>query len=82
MEYDCGMKLKTSVTLAQDVLAAIETVAREGESRSQVIERLLRQSFAARERAAIDERDRNLINLHADELNEEAVDVLGYQVET
>lgn len=76
------MKLKTSVTLAQDVLGAIEAVAREGESRSQVIERLLRQSFAARERAAVDERDRNLINLHADELNEEAVDVLGYQVET
>ena len=76
------MRLKTSVTLAEDVVAAIEAVTREGESRSQVIERLLRQSFAARERAAIDERDRNLINLHADELNEEAVDVLGYQVET
>ena len=34
------------------------------------------------ERAAIDNRDRNIINAHADELNEEAVDVLGYQVET
>ncbi len=43
---------------------------------------MLRQSFAARERAAIDKRDRNIINAHADELNEEAVDVLGYQVET
>ena len=30
----------------------------------------------------IDERDRKLINLHADELNKEAVDVLGYQVDT
>ena len=38
--------------------------------------------FAVRERAAIDKRDRNIINAHADELNEEAVDVLGYQVET
>ena len=76
------MRLKTSVTLAQDVLAAIEAVTREGESRSQVIERLLRENFAPRERAAIDERDRNVINLYADELNEEAVDVLGYQVET
>lgn len=75
------MKLKTSVTLAQDVLAAIEAVTREGESRSQAIERLLREIFAARERAAIDERDRDLINMHADELNKEAADVLGYQVE-
>ena len=82
LEYDLGMELKTSVTLAADVVAAIGAVAREGESRSQVIERLLRECFAARERAAIDERDRKLINLHADELNKEAVDVLGYQLET
>ena len=76
------MKMKTSVTLEKDVVAAVEQAAREGESRSQVIERLLRQSFAARERDAIDQRDRKIINTHADELNEEAVDVLGYQVET
>lgn len=82
MEYNYGMKLKTSVTLAQDVLAAIESVTHEGESRSQVIERLLRESFAARERAAIDERDCEIINRYANELNEEAIDVLGYQVET
>lgn len=76
------MKMKTSVTLEKEVVAAVEQAAREGESRSQVIERLLRQSIAARERDAIDQRDRKTINAHADELNEEAVDVLGYQVET
>ena len=76
------MKMKTSVTLEKDVVAAVEQAAREGESRSQVIERLLRQSIAARERDAVDQRDRKIINAHADELNEEAVDVLGYQVET
>ena len=76
------MKMKTSVTLEKDVVAAVEQAAREGESRSQVIERLLRQSIAARERDATDRRDRKIINAHADELNEEAVDVLGYQVET
>ena len=81
-EYGCGMKMKTSITLEKEVVAALEEAAREGENRSQVIERLLRQSFAVRERAAIDKRDRNIINAHADELNEEAVDVLGYQVET
>ena len=76
------MKMKTSITLAKEVVAAIEEVAREGESRSQAIERLLRQSLAARERTAVDNRDCNIINAHADELNKEAVDVLGYQVET
>ena len=82
MEYDGGMKMKTSITLEKEVVTAVEETAREGESRSQVIERLLRQSLAVRERDAIDKRDRNIINAHADELNEEAVDVLGYQVET
>ena len=76
------MKMKTSITLEKEVVAAVEEAAREGESRSQVIERLLRQSFAARKRDAVDQRDRNIINAHADELNEEAVDVLGYQLET
>ena len=76
------MKLKTSITLEQEVITAIEEAAREGESRSQVIERLLRQSLSARERVEIDKHDRNLMNEHADELNEEAVDVLDYQVVT
>lgn len=76
------MKLKTSITLDEDVVAAVEAIARGGENRSQVIERLLRQSLAARARAARDERDAGIINAHADELNEEALDVLGYQVET
>ena len=76
------MKLKTSVTLAPEVVAAVDAIARSGESRSQVIERLLRQGLAARTRSALDERDRGIIDAHADELNEEALDVLGYQVET
>ena len=74
------MKMKTSITLEKEVVTAVEEAAREGESRSQVIERLLRQSLATRERAATDKRDRDAINAHADELNEEAIDVLGYQV--
>ena len=76
------MKLRTSITLDREIVAAVEAVARSGESRSQVIERLLRQSLAARTRSARDERDRCIIDAHAKELNEEALDVLGYQVET
>ena len=76
------MKLKTSITLEEAVVAAVERAARDGESRSQAIERLLRQSLAEQERAAIDRRDRAIIDARADELNEEAVDVLGYQAES
>ena len=74
------MKLKTSITFEQEVITAVDEAAREGENRSQVIERLLRQSLSARERVEVGKRDRNIINEHADELNQEAVDVLAYQV--
>ena len=79
--YDQGMKLKTSITLDEGVVAAVERAARDGESRSQAIERLLRQSLAEQERAEIDRRDRAILDARADELNEEAADVLGYQVD-
>ena len=76
------MKLKTSITLDEDVVAAVEAASHPGESRSQAIERLLRESLAARARAQIDARERSIIDKHADELNREAMDVLGYQVDT
>ena len=76
-----GMKLKTSITLEEDVVTAVSSVARKGESRSQTIERLLRQSLTEMARDAQDKRDRDRINAHADELNAEAADVLGYQVD-
>ena len=76
------MKVKTSITLDEEVVTAIEEITREGESRSRTIERLLRQGLAARQRAAVDDRDRDIINAHADELAAEALDVLGYQIET
>ena len=52
------MKLKISIALEGRVIAAVDAAALEGESRSQAIERLLRQSLVATERAAVDNRDR------------------------
>ena len=73
------MKLKTSVTLSEDVLKTLRRAARKGESRSETIERLLREGLAARARRAADVRDLGLINQHAEALNAEAEDVLAYQ---
>jgi len=75
------MKVKTSVTLSEDVVKQLDAVVGPGESRSQVIERMLREAFARLERRARDLRDLELINRNADKLNEEAEDVLSYQVE-
>lgn len=75
------MKLKTSITLSEDVLKTLRRASRKGESRSETIERLLREGLAARARQAADERDLALINRHADRLNAEAEDVLDYQTD-
>jgi metal-responsive CopG/Arc/MetJ family transcriptional regulator len=81
MEYDLGMKLKTSVTLSEDVVKKLDRATKKGESRSQAIERLLRASLHAEARRATDLRDLALINRHADRLNAEADDVLAYQTQ-
>ena len=75
------MKLKTSVTLSEDILKTLKRASRKGESRSETIERLLRESLAARARRVADERDLEIINRHADRLNAEAEDVLDYQTD-
>ena len=75
------MKVKTSITLSEDVIDAVDRMTPEGGSRSETIERLLKRSFSDEERRARDRRDLDLINENADALNEEAEDVLRYQVE-
>ena len=73
------MKVKTSVTLSEAVVKTIDRTALKGESRSQAIERLLREALAARARRQADAHDLALLNRHADDLNAEAEDVLAYQ---
>ena len=75
------MKLKTSVTLSEDIMKTVKRAAGKGESRSETIERLVREGLAARARRAADAKDLALINKHADKLNAEAEDVLTYQVD-
>jgi metal-responsive CopG/Arc/MetJ family transcriptional regulator len=73
------MKVKTSVTLSEDTLKQLTRAARTGESRSETLERLLREGLLARARADTDARELASINRHADALNREALDVLDYQ---
>jgi metal-responsive CopG/Arc/MetJ family transcriptional regulator len=75
------MKLKTSITLTEDVVKIVDRQTRKGESRSRAIERLLREGLAARERQEAHAKELALINRHAEQLNEEAADVLAYQVD-
>ena len=76
-----GMKVKTSVTLPEDVIGAIDIVVPPYRSRSEVIELAVREFLVRRERQAIDARDLEILDLCADRLNDEAADVLTFQVD-
>lgn len=72
------MKVKASITLSQDLLRAVDELAKSS-SRSEVIEHALRDFLAARARATRDARDLEIMNQHADAYNLETADLLSYQ---
>lgn len=75
------MKLKTSVTLSEQTVRAIEEVAGPGANRSQVIEEAVVEYLDRRRRERRDRRDLEILNRNAEALNREVEDVLGYQAE-
>lgn len=75
------MKVKTSITLSEETLEAVDELAAKVGGRSQVIETALREFLARRKRAARDARDLAVLNRDADRLNDEMSDILEYQVE-
>ena len=72
------MKVKTSITLSEDVLEQLDDVA-GSESRSALIERILRAFLQRRALDAVQARDRALLDRNADVFNAEALDSLEYQ---
>ncbi|MBN1342142.1 MAG: hypothetical protein JXQ73_05655 [Phycisphaerae bacterium] len=74
------MKVKTSITLSSDVLEAIDHHAPAFASRSEFLETAARALLAHLARQETERRDLEILNRRADALNEEADDVLHYQV--
>ena len=76
LEYIYLVRVKTSITLPEEVLKRIDRVDK---NRSSLLERAALAYLARIERDARDQRDLELINRHAEQLNEEALDALEYQ---
>lgn len=74
------MKIKTSITLSDDVLAEIDRNIGEFKSRSDFIENAAKHFLAQMARMESDRKDREIIDRHAEALNKEAEDVLDFQV--
>lgn len=75
------MKVKTSITLSEDVVEAVDDLAGESGNRSEVIETALRSYLAQMKRDDQNRRDLGIINRRAVRLNREAEDVLAFQGE-
>jgi metal-responsive CopG/Arc/MetJ family transcriptional regulator len=76
-----SMRVKTSVTIDQRVLKAIDKTVTRTRSRSRVIEDAAREFLARRARATREARDLAILNESADDLNREMDDVLAYQAD-
>ena len=80
LEYLSSMKVKTSITLSEDALKSIERFSKQYKNRSAFIETAVRAFIAQKLRDAQDAKDLDIINRHSGRLNEEAEEVLAYQV--
>jgi metal-responsive CopG/Arc/MetJ family transcriptional regulator len=72
------MRVKTSITIDEDVLRAVDKATGAVAGRSRVIETAVRE-FLARRKTPREERDRAILDTNAEALNREMEDVLTYK---
>lgn len=75
------MKVKTSITLSSDLLKAFKDIETEFKNRSTAIEQAILFFIQKRQEQRREEKDLKILNKKAKRLNEEAEDVLSYQVD-
>jgi len=73
------MKVKTSITLSNELIRAIDKYGKAYQNRSAFIEAAIWTFIGQIARNRQNARDLEIINRHADRLNAEAFDVLDYQ---
>jgi hypothetical protein len=78
--YNIHMKVKTSISLSSDILEKVQRVTSEG-TRSEFIEKAIWYYLDILQRDNRNKRDLDIINESALRLNNEANDILGFQVQ-
>lgn len=74
------MKIKTSVTISQELLTVMDEFLDSDKNRSLFLEKAAWSYIAKLRRAQRNARDLEIINQRADYLNAETLDALSYQV--
>ena len=75
------MKVKTSITLSEELIRAMDALSSQYGTRSALIEQAVRDFLATVARRQREAQDLEILNRRAEALNVEAADVLSYQVE-
>ncbi len=75
------MKIKASVTLSAELMSQIDAQSERFGNRSAFIEQAVRHFLAVEQQRNRDAQDLEILNAHAESLNEEAADVLAFQVD-
>ncbi len=75
------MKVKTSITLSEELIRQIDALSSQYGTRSALIEQAVRDFLTAQAKRTRDAQDLEILNRRAEALNVEAADVLSYQVD-
>ncbi len=75
------MKVKTSITISEELLRTIDQNLGKSKNRSAFIEHALRDYLRKRTKTIRNQKDLDILNRNSKRLNREAEDVLSYQVE-
>jgi metal-responsive CopG/Arc/MetJ family transcriptional regulator len=75
------MKVKTSVTLSEDLIKKIDELSHQYGNRSALIEKAVCDFLTTEAKRRRDIQDMEILNRRSDDLNKEAEDVLSYQVD-
>jgi len=74
------MKVKTSITLSKNLLKEIDQIITQKGNRSIFIEEAIKYFLYQQKKMLRNKNDLDIINEYADELNNEAQNVLSFQV--
>ncbi len=75
------MKVRTSVTLPEELLTKVNALAGKTRKRSEIVECALRDYMAKEKRKKLNTRDIEIINEHADLINKQVEETLEFQAE-
>ena len=75
------MRVRTSVTLPQELLLKVDSLAGKKQKRSVIVESALRSYLARAERRELNQGDIEIINQNAALINQQVTETLEYQAE-